>query len=243
MSKNFYQYLAESRKSYKYRLRTVVELNDDSLKIIENVLDNYDPISISEITKTILQEAPLDFPNFSMVEVYILDIVTAVPVSDYILQEKLRAALNIPESAMNLRMFNDPTELETMRLDDYSNWDDVKEPMLSTDVNYHEYNYDADKEPAYGDEYNKKFLAYLAAVKRDRAEVDATVQPENEVKGMFTWMKNSDEAENFNDEYDTVQPVYQSEIGDKEIPEPLEVANDGNFDSISRIDAKKVIKK
>lgn len=236
MTKNFYYHLSESIQTYKYRIRTLTPIDPDDIENITRILDQYDIVSISEPKRTPIQESPMDFPNYSMVSVYILDIEIKIPVSNYILQNKLRAALNIPNSAIVVRMENDPVELETMRLNDFGNWDE-REPLLSTSPVYHEYNYDADKTVPYGDDYNKKFLTFLASIEKNKPNlVSDYVQPANMKKEDFPFLRELENLEN--DNYtDGVKPVYPSQVSADE-EEPANTAVHGNFDSISRIDSK-----
>jgi hypothetical protein len=152
---------------------------------------------------------------------------------------ELRGALNIPEKFLVVRTENDPMELETQLL--HSEEDRLAsenaDPLLSNDPKYHEYNYDADKEPIYGDAYNKRFLEYLAQVAADREFLEASVNAENDSKkhNMFSWLKEQPKAEDFNKEFDTVKPVSQvtKKSGGK-TDVPAKVANPGNFDSRHR---------
>lgn len=239
--KNFYSYLSESIRYYKYRIRTLNPITPDDISMIENIIGQYDPVSISEPIRTPLQDSPMDFPNYSMVSVYIIDIELKIPVSTYILQNRVRAALNIPNSSIVIRMDNDPLELETMRLDDFGNWDE-REPLLSTSPLYHEYNYAADDVVPYGDEYNQNFLKFLAGVKKNRPEIVSDVQPENTKKSDYAFLNSlaSEDAE-FNQGTDSVLPVYQNQVTGKET-NPVDTAIHGNFDSISRI-ASKIVQK
>lgn len=239
---SFFYNLAESIKEYKYRVRTLDEIDDARLKIIAAVIDCYNPEGSIVVTKTPIQDSPMDFPNYEMVPVYVIDITLRVPVSTYILQNKLRSALNIPNSTIIVRMENDPLELETDRLDNFGNWDE-REPLLSTSPIYHEYNYKADDVPAYGDEYNTKFLKFLASIEKNKRDlVYDFVQPENFKKGDLPMenLPSNDDAISYNKNKDGVKPVYPSEVSLDE-PEPIETAIHGNFDSISRL-ASKIIK-
>ena len=236
--KNFYQYLAENTNTYNYRIRTVEEIGEEQYIVIRAVLEQYDPVSVSEPVRTPLQDSPLDFPNYSMTSVFIIDAELKIPVSPYILQNKLKAALVIPDSSIVVRMDNDPMELETLRLDNFGNWDE-HQPLLSTDPDYHEYNHEADIPVAYGNEYNQKFLAYLAAVKKKRHDVVTETQPENTTIKDYSILKSFDDdsALDFIKDKDGVLPVYQSEVtGDEQ--NPVKTAIHGNFDSISRLPSK-----
>lgn len=240
--KTFYHHLTESIKTYRYRIRTLVEFAPEDIDNLNRILDQYDIVQISKQIRTPIQESPMDFPNYSMVSVYIIDIEIKIPVSTYILQNKIRAALNIPNSAIIVRMENDPVELETLRLNDFGNWDE-REPLLSTNPIYHEYNYDADTTVPYGDDYNKKFLTFLASVEKNKQDlVYDYVQPENMKKEDFPFLRELETSGSFNDDKDGVKPVYPNEVSDDE-KEPADTAVHGNFDSMSRLKSKLIKRK
>lgn len=235
--KNFFQYLAEATKEYEYRIRTIVPITDVSMAKLKKVLDKYNLISISDPKKTILQDSPLDFPNVGMAEVYIVDIKTGVPASSEVLLQELRGALNIPWSKIVVRSKNDPMEIETQiqNSEDKGLKDSDQDPLLSTDPAYKEYNLSLDEPPSFGDDYNKKFLAYLARVAAERKEVEAVVQPENMKKSSFGLMSElNKDADDFNKDYDTPKPVPVNRA-DKSAPEPADVSNEGSFITSKRL--------
>ena len=88
-------------------------------------------------------------------------------------------------------------------------------------------------DPAYGDEYNKNFLEYLAGIKATRApdEVDAPMP-------LFNWldMKKTKPADpqqdtsDFNANYDTPKAVTKSSVTKKYPVTPSTVGPNGNFD-------------
>jgi len=68
------KYLAEVEKSYHYRIKTIVPLDDDKMGRIEHAILKYNPLSLSQPKKTIIQKNPLDFPSIVASEVYIVDV-------------------------------------------------------------------------------------------------------------------------------------------------------------------------
>jgi hypothetical protein len=223
-------------------------MDDKFIKIVERSMAKYSLVKITPAKKTIAQSNPLDFPNIPFAEIWIIDVITRIPVPTGVALPELRGALNIPEKFLVIRTENDPTELETQRLygeEDRIASEDV-DPLLNNDPKYHEYNYDADKEPVYGDVYNKRFLEYLAQVAADREYLTASVNAENESKklNMFSWLKEQPKVEDFNKEFDTVKPVSQltKKSGGK-TDLPAKVANPGNFDTRHRKDTLKTTEK
>lgn len=235
--KCFLQYLAEAIKQYEYRIRTIAPITDDSIERIKEVLDKYNLVSISKPKKTILQYSPLDFPEVQSAEVYIIDIKTTVPASSEMLVQEIRGALNIPRSELIVRSPNDPMELETIVQDSKSKGlkDSDTDPLLSSDPAYHEYPTDIDEPQAFGDDYNKRFLAYLAKIAADRKTIEAVVQPENQEKNAFGLMSElNNVSDDFNKDYDTPKPVPTSKA-DESAKEPADVSNEGSFITSKRL--------
>ena len=60
--KNFQEYLAESQRTYNYRIKIVGDIEPAFLKALEEKLKQFDPVKISEVKKTPIQLKPADFP-------------------------------------------------------------------------------------------------------------------------------------------------------------------------------------
>lgn len=173
--KAFRDYIHEQEKDFSLRIKTVVPLDDENMEWIELVLQKYILKDISKPIKTIRQRHPLDFAEVQNAEVWIVDIKCGLPVSSYILKRELQLALNIPEDYVVVRGENDPMEIETQVLNAKDDIDSEarekglqKASRLSTNSEY-----DIDEQgnldnPAYGEEYNSKFLETLAKTAADR---------------------------------------------------------------------------
>ena len=175
--KSFKDYVQEREREYNLRIKTVVPLDDQELEYMERVLDKYVLRDITKPVKTILQKHPLDFRDLTNVEVWIVDIVTALPVSAYVLQQELKLALNIPEKYIVVRNANDPKEIETQRMAarDEIDMEAMEQglspaPRLSTNSAYDDDELGTLEDPVYGNDYNSRFLEVLAQVSSDRDE-------------------------------------------------------------------------
>jgi hypothetical protein len=62
--KNFRDYLAESERTYRYRVKIVGETGADLLKSLKQKLDQFDVVSVSDARTTPVQALPADFPGF-----------------------------------------------------------------------------------------------------------------------------------------------------------------------------------
>ena len=60
--KNFQEYLAESQRTYNYRIKIVGDVEPGFVKALEEKLKQFDPVKISAVKKTPIQLKPADFP-------------------------------------------------------------------------------------------------------------------------------------------------------------------------------------
>jgi hypothetical protein len=230
------QYILSATRTYHYRLRTIVPIDDAALSKIETALLKYDPIDMTMPRKTIFQDSPLDFPNVKNHEVYILDFETAYPAkSKELIEREIADALDTFREYVVVRTPNDPTELETERLNALRDIEaaaekaDLKpESLLVTAQDYPEAP-EVDTADLYGDAYNKKFLSYIAKVEAEKKEARKAEAP----NPLFSWLdqpKPEAAAEDFNADIDgVVKPVSTG-------TDPVDGGPDrsayGNFDGV-----------
>ena len=60
--KNFQEYLAESQRTYNYRIKIVGDVEPAFVKMLEEKLKQFDPVKITAVKKTPIQAKPADFP-------------------------------------------------------------------------------------------------------------------------------------------------------------------------------------
>jgi hypothetical protein len=72
--KNFKDYLAESERTYTYRIKVVGDVAPDFTKMLEEKLKQFDPVKISAIKKTPIQLKPADFPAHANESVSSMDV-------------------------------------------------------------------------------------------------------------------------------------------------------------------------
>ena len=63
--KKFQEYLAESQRTYNYRIKIVGEVAPDFVKALEDKLKQFDPVKIGKPKTTPVQLKPADFPAHS----------------------------------------------------------------------------------------------------------------------------------------------------------------------------------
>lgn len=186
------QYIAEGERSYHYRLKTIVPLDDAVMDRIEREVLKYDPIDISRPRKTMFQVNPIDFTNVrgmdkNAMEVFIVDMELGLPASPSVLAKAIQQTLAVPEDHVIVRAPNDPSEVESERLVAAAEMGAEAKKLgltpagLLTDPTYSEVTTPTD---LYGKVHNEKFLDALRTVQKEReakAKVDAT-------NPLFKWM-------------------------------------------------------
>ena len=192
------QYLTESEKQYRLRLKTIVPIDDSVMDKIENYLTKYKPLAVSRPSKTILQREPLDFPNVAAGEVYIVDMTFGLPAAPHVLRADLRKLLDAPENYVFVRTRNEPGEIETERLNALADIEleaekrGLKPASLLDDPDYSEA--DHEHQDMYGTDYNAALLSYLATVEGERHETVERVQ-----NAPFKWLPLTDNT-NYNED-------------------------------------------
>jgi hypothetical protein len=216
--KEFIEYLAESTRSYAFTIKFAKQPTEEQVSILEAWLDKYD---LKEWSRpTLIKENHKDFIDQPNREVYAMDVVLGLPVSQYILLQDLTRAANISEKFMVVRSHNEPIE-QYSRYDVWKRQQDALEkkqgmeqgPRLSTDRLYSP----AEQpivDPLFGNQYNEKLLSYLANVSETRPtdHIDSA-QP------LFSWLQLEDvtpgepiqDTSDFNAHIKTPKPTSKGE--------------------------------
>ena len=96
----FTQYLAESSKSYDFKIKVAGQLSDDFASRMETALAKFEVASMSAGKKTPIMTMPLDFPSLSNEEVTIFDVTTNYPASVNVMKEYLSDYMKISPEKM-----------------------------------------------------------------------------------------------------------------------------------------------
>ena len=92
---NLKEYLLRVEKSKKYRIKSIVEIGDDQMDVIEKVLIKYRPKTVARPKKLMYQTNPLGFTGVKNAEMYIIDIELTVPVAPQALEFELEERLGL----------------------------------------------------------------------------------------------------------------------------------------------------
>jgi hypothetical protein len=187
----FKQYLAESEKTFNYRLKTVSLLDKKAVASIEKYFQRFNLVKISTVRKTPLQKTPLDFESVSNREVFMLDVTLGLPISSFIMQRELVGILGLPGDYLLVRGENDPIEIQTDVMQQQSEIaaqaakkNLTADSLLGTDSVYPEAEQTADGSNYYGDSYNSRLLSYLQTIADERKEKEKVVAK----APLFSWL-------------------------------------------------------
>ena len=106
----FKHYLAESTKSYDYKIKVAGELEEGFANKLESALAKFEVAKMSTGKKTPIMTMPLDFPRLSNEQVTIFDVTTNYPASQRVMHEYLSDILRIPATHLVIRKPGEPTE-------------------------------------------------------------------------------------------------------------------------------------
>ena len=72
--KSFAHYLAESERTYDYRIKLCGDVTTEFVRQLKSKLDQFDPVKMSDVKTTPIQKIPTDFPSFENEKVNMIDV-------------------------------------------------------------------------------------------------------------------------------------------------------------------------
>ena len=108
--KTFAEFLTESKKTYKFKVRVAGELPENFTDRLESAMTKYDIVGISSGKKTPITEKPLDFPQLSNCEVTHFEVEVNYPVTAFVLEQYLVTETGVGHSHIIVRGDGDPIE-------------------------------------------------------------------------------------------------------------------------------------
>jgi len=147
MKKTLYEYIEQNQKNIEVRIKMAFEPSTEQLDKIDRHLQKYDAQSVSKPDRIMLQSAPIDFPEFTGYEIYVIDAVCALPVSSFMLQSELCKILSVQENLVRVRVAGEPSEVEQEAAEEAAK-DKTEYKARLTDPKYSELK--QEKQTAYG---------------------------------------------------------------------------------------------
>ena len=99
--KDFKTYLAESQRTYDYKIKVAGEMNKDNVDKFKTALEAYKVSSLTGPRRLPIQESP-EFPNMGPVEINILDVKLAYPCTNDQVHTALKQCGCHPGSAIKV---------------------------------------------------------------------------------------------------------------------------------------------
>jgi hypothetical protein len=108
--KSLREYITESQKTYKFKIRVAGEVPEHFPDMMERALQKYECIGVSSGKKTPITEKPLDFPQLQNMEVTHWEVEVKYPTTSHVLEQYLVQSCTVPHSHIIVRGENDPIE-------------------------------------------------------------------------------------------------------------------------------------
>lgn len=108
--KSFADYLAESKKTYDFKIGIAGELPEGFVDKMEMSLKKFGVEKLSAGKKTPIQERPLDFPNLDNMEVTYFETTISYPTTSHVMQEYIGSCCDVPSTHVIVRSPNEPQE-------------------------------------------------------------------------------------------------------------------------------------
>ena len=128
--KPFAKYLAESERTYDYRIKLCGRVPEDVIRQLKTKLDQFDPVRMSDTRTTPIQAIPTDFPNFKNDSVTMFDVSFRYPAIEPQIKQLMQLMNFDPNRVvMTTRDYNDSM------VDEYEKIDDENKDLLK-DTDY-----------------------------------------------------------------------------------------------------------
>lgn len=108
--KSFKEFLTESQKTYKFKVRVAGELPEGFEPKLKTNMEKFEVVSLSAAKRAPITERPLDFPQLQNVEVTTYEVEIKYPTTSHILEQYLVQNCVIPHSHITVRGEFDPIE-------------------------------------------------------------------------------------------------------------------------------------
>ena len=128
--KKFQEYLAESERTYNYRIKIVGDIAPDFVKMLEEKLKQFDPVKIGKPKTTPVQLKPADFPKHSNDSVTSMDVEFRYPAIEPQIKQIAQLLFLDPNRIIMLTTpYEDSIDTERERVD-------AENKNLLTDTDY-----------------------------------------------------------------------------------------------------------
>ncbi len=168
--KNFKQYLAESVRTYDYKIKIAGDVDDNWCELFCHNLKKFDPVNIGKPKTTPIQKSPLGFPDLEDQPVTILDVSFRYPANEPMVKQMARL-LGCDENRVCM-IQSDYSDSLGRELDQYAN--QASHTPVLTHTELEDQGKEASKE--YGDSYLSRIREQEKGkeIKQEFAKTEAT---------------------------------------------------------------------
>jgi hypothetical protein len=159
--KTFKEYLAESKKTYSFKVKVAGELPEKFQENLKTHLDRCKVVTLEKISTTPIQKNPVDFPEMENKEVSIFEVVCEYPITAPEISATVKS-MGIDENCFRVRGSGEPSEVEQLLADNKPSGESLLNDSQYKDegkINHKDY---------FGDDFNKGFLKDLSKAAKDR---------------------------------------------------------------------------
>ena len=142
--KTFKEYLAESKKTYNFKIKIAGDLPESFQENLKTSLERCGVMKLSKIATSPIQAVPLDFPTKKNCEVHVFEVACSYPITAPEIGVDVKS-MGIDEECFRIRGSNEPYDEEVVQ--------------EVANVNHKDY---------FGGEFNKSFLKDLSKTAKQR---------------------------------------------------------------------------
>lgn len=162
--KSFKEYLAESKKTYSFKVKVAGELPEKFQEALKSRLDSCKVLTLEKLTTTPIQKLPLDFPGKENMEVTVFEVVCEYPITSPEITTHVKA-IGIDEDCFRVRGSNEPSETDQLLADD-----EVSGEALLSEIDMDKTVGKIKHKDYFGDDFNKGFLKDLSKASKQRTK-------------------------------------------------------------------------
>ena len=159
--KTFKEYLAESKKTYGFKVKVAGELPEKFQENLKTQLERCKVITLEKVATTPIQKFPLDFPGMENKEVTVFEVICEYPITAPEIANSVKE-MGLNDDCFRVRGSGEPTEVEQLLADNEPSGE-----ALLTDSQYKEAT-NAKHKDYFGDDFNKSFLKDLSKTSKQR---------------------------------------------------------------------------
>ena len=161
--KTFKEYLAESKKTYSFKVKIAGELPENFADDLKSRIENRGIMQFEQMKSTPVQQVPHDFPELKNVEVHIFDVMTEYPLTTTEIEKEIFEMGCCQPGFYKVRNSASPTEIDQITAGENADY----EGALLHDNEYKDGQKVKHKD-YFGDDFNKGFLKELSKEAKER---------------------------------------------------------------------------